>query len=160
MTVRRNIQTPIQSKEEQCMTNLITKNFRPDFENGIFDILFRDVLDATSLFSPVNQAKFHYPVDVIETSDGIEFDFAVVGVDKKDIKLEIDNDTLKIIYENNQNRDGQYIYKGITRKSFNFAWKLGGRFDTTQVVAAMDKGILNIKIPFTKAAIKKVVTIN
>lgn len=142
------------------MTNLITKNFRPDFPETIFDVLFKDFLDTTSLFTPVTQAKFHYPVDVIETKEGIEFDFAVVGVEKKDVRLEIDNDILRIVYENNQTRDGQYIYKGITRKSFNFAWKLGGRFDTSQVEATLDKGILNVKIPFTKAAVKKTVTIN
>lgn len=144
------------------MTNLITKNFRPDFPETIFDVLFKDFMDTTSLFTPVTQAKFHYPVDVTETKEGIEFDFAVVGVEKKDVKLEIDNDVLRISYDNNQNApaENKVIYKGITRKSFNFAWKLGGRFDTSQVVAALDKGILNVKIPFTKAAIKKLVTIN
>jgi HSP20 family protein len=145
------------------MTDLITKTFRPDFPT-IFDVLFKDILDnTTSSFNPVSNTKFHYPIDIKETPDGIVFELAIVGVDKKEISIEIENDVLKIGYENKPNDDinnpCRYLYKGITRKSFNFAWKLGGRFDTTKVEAGMDQGILSITIPYVDV-VKKVVEIN
>jgi HSP20 family protein len=141
--------------------NQLTKTFIPTFPETILDVFFRDMLDNSIAFSPIREAKFHYPVDIKETQTGIEFDFAIVGVEKRNVSIEVDNDVLKISYENknDQKDEGNYIHRGITRKSFNFAWKLGGKYDTSQVEAAMDKGILNIKIPYTKNAVKKLIEI-
>jgi HSP20 family molecular chaperone IbpA len=143
------------------MTNLITKTFRPTFQDNIFDILVRDIFDQTSIFSPVPEAKIHYPVDIKETKTGLQFEFAIVGVDKKDVGIEVENDTLRISYENKISNDASdvYIHRGITRKSFNFAWKLGAKYDSSKVEADMNMGILTIKVPLAKAMDKKKIEI-
>ncbi|MCK9429397.1 MAG: Hsp20 family protein [Candidatus Omnitrophica bacterium] len=127
----------------------------------IFDVFFKDALDTSSTYTTLTNSKLHYPIDVKETTSGIQFDVAIVGAEKKDVIIETENDILRIIYPNNENKDSteKYLYKGITRKSFNFNWKLGGKFDVAQTVAAMDKGLLTIKIPYTKNATKKRVEI-
>jgi HSP20 family molecular chaperone IbpA len=124
----------------------------------IFDVLFKDALDTSSTFTTLTNTKIHYPVDVTETSTGIQFDVAIVGAEKKDVVIETENDILRIVYTHKDSTE-KYLYHGITRKSFNFSWKLGGKFDASMIDASMDKGLLTIRIPYTKNAIKKRVEI-
>jgi HSP20 family protein len=114
------------------------------------DILFRDLGD--SFFRDFfDVKKIEYPVDVKETSEGIQYDVAAVGVDKKDISIEINEGVLKISY-NKKPEDiskEKYLYKGICNRSFEFAWKLSeSKFDLGKVDAKLDKGLLIVKIPF------------
>lgn len=113
-----------------------------------FDVLFKDFLDSTTPFSIISEAKFHYPVDIKETDNGIQFDLAIVGVDKKDVNIVVEDGCLKVSYDNKNDQETKYLHRGITRKSFNFAWKLGSRFNFDAIEAFMDKGILSIKIPY------------
>jgi molecular chaperone IbpA len=128
----------------------------------IFDILFKDALDTSSVFSPIQEAKFHYPVDIKTTDEGVQFEFAIVGVDKKDVQIEVEDEKLMVIYNNKASPPedlARYIHKGITKKSFNFTWKLGGKFDSSNIDATMDKGLLTIKIPYNKTSAKKLIGI-
>jgi HSP20 family molecular chaperone IbpA len=58
-----------------------------------FDLLWRDLFDTQSRFSAITQ-KVTHPVDIYETSSGIKFEVAAVGLDSKDIDIQIDNDQL------------------------------------------------------------------
>jgi len=47
------------------------------------------------------------------------------------------------------------VHRGITRRSFDQAWKLGRKYDVEAIKTKLDKGILTITIPFKKDAQQK-----
>lgn len=124
-----------------------------------FDVLFRDIFDSSMGFSQINQTKFHYPVDIRSTVDGVYIDIAIVGVDKKDINIDMEDDILRVSYKNNENvydsDEDKWIHRGITRKSFDFAWKLSSKLDSKKIEASVDKGILSLKIPYSEEKQKR-----
>ena len=132
----------------------------PRFASSVFDdptdLLFRDFFEANSLFDSLlsqTPKKIGYPVDVKTTDKGLEFDVAVVGLDKKDVKIEIkDDNILSIAYQKNDKTEPEsnYIYKGITHRSFNMAWKIHTKFDLSKLSAKMDKGLLKIVVPLVE----------
>lgn len=134
------------------MNSLVPRSFVSRFFNDPSDLLFRDFFDSDGFFDSIFERKFNYPMDVKETDQGIEFHIAVVGLDKKDIKIEVrDGNILSVSYdkkatESNEKKDN-YLYKGITNRSFNFAWKVNNKFDLTKLTAKLEKGLLKIIVP-------------
>jgi len=136
------------------MNSLIPRSFVSRFLSDPTDLLFRDFFDTDNVFSTMLERKVSYPVDIKETNKGLEFDIAVVGLDKKDIKIEIkDSNTLSISYNKNKELHGceteDYIYKGITNKSFNMAWRINSKFDLTKLEAKLDRGLLKLLVPIS-----------
>lgn len=114
-----------------------------------FDLLWKNLFDQNSSFSTLGE-KISYPVDIIETSNGVVFELAVVGLDYKDIDIEVSNDVLRIKYSKDNEGDQQtvnYIHKGIARRSFDLAWKISSKLNLSALEATLDKGLLRIEIP-------------
>lgn len=115
-----------------------------------FDVLFRDFFDTRSKFSQIPQTNFSYPVDIISKQEGIVINIAIVGVEKKDVNISLEDDILRVSYQHpevpdpNEQSKETYLHRGITRRSFDFAWKLSSKLDSTNINATMDKGILQI----------------
>jgi HSP20 family protein len=130
--------------------------FRP-FELDPFDLLWRDLFENNSRFSAITQ-KVTHPVDIYETPSGIKFEVAAVGLDSKDIDIQIDNDQLRIKYEKPQTETEEaVIYKGIKRSSFDLTWKISTKFDLSKLEAQLDKGILTLDIPIAEGkAVRKI----
>ena len=130
--------------------------FRP-FELDPFDLLWRDLFENNSRFSAITQ-KVTHPVDIYETPNGIKFEVAAVGLDSKDIDIQIDNDQLRIKYEKPQTEiEEAVIYKGIKRSSFDLTWKISTKFDLSKLEAQLDKGLLTLDIPTAEGkAIRKI----
>ena len=63
------------------------------------DLLFRNFFETDSFFKSFTDTKPNYPVDIYTTDDGLIFDIAVVGLEKKDIKIEatLNNGLLSIL---------------------------------------------------------------
>jgi HSP20 family protein len=122
-----------------------------------FDLLWRDLFESNSRFSAITQ-KVTHPVDIYETSSGIKFEVAAVGLDSKDIDIQIDNDQLRIKYEKPQSdSEDNIIYKGIKRSSFDLTWKISTKFDLSKLEAQLDKGLLTLDIPIAEGkAIRKI----
>ena len=127
------------------------------FELDPFDLLWRDLFENNSRFSAITQ-KVTHPVDIYETPDGIRFEVAAVGIDSKDIDIQIDNDQLRIKYEKAQSEyEDSAIYRGIKRSSFDLTWKISTKFDLSKLSAEMDKGLLILTIPIAEGkAIRKI----
>ena len=127
------------------------------FELDPFDLLWRDLFETNSRFSAITQ-KVTHPVDIYETPDGIKFEVAAVGLDSKDIDIQIDGDQLRIKYEKPQTFDEDAaIYRGIKKSSFDLTWKISTKFDLSQLKAALDKGLLTLDIPIAEGkAIRKI----
>jgi len=130
------------------------------------DLLFRNFFDNNSIFQSFVEQKPNYPVDVYTKDNEICFDIACVGLDKDDIDITTEGNTLKIGYNkpsiesNPSDVDaGEYIHKGITRKSFNMGWKISPNYNLSSVKAKMEKGLLTVRIPANKESLPKMVTI-
>jgi HSP20 family protein len=151
-----NKQTLINSSPSGNTKTNTMGTLRP-FELDPFDLLWRDLFETNSRFSAITQ-KVTHPVDIYETPQGIRFEVAAVGLDSKDIDIEIDGDQLRIKYEKQpQTDEDMAIYRGIKKSSFDLTWKIATKFDLSQLKASLDKGLLTLDIPVAEGkAIRKI----
>ena len=137
------------------MTQLLNRSWAMD----PLDIVWKNFFDTNSRFNTL-QEKINYPVDIYETEKGLRFELAVVGLEKSDLDITVDADTLRISHEKpEQEEQKNYIQKGIARRSFDLAWKVASKFNLTKLVAEMDKGLLIIDVPYSDAKEPKKITI-
>lgn len=123
------------------------------------DIVWKNLFDANSNFNTI-QHKINYPVDIYETENGLRFELAVVGLNKEDINIQIDGDTLRISHDKEEaEQERSYIQRGIARRSFDLAWKISSKLDISKLEAKLDKGLLIIDIPYAIEKAPKKVTI-
>ena len=113
----------------------------------IFDDFFRDW--SSTNFSKTNTSL--PAVNILEDEDGFKVEVAVPGMDKKDFKIDLDNDILTISSEksaeNEQNEDNytrkEYSYQAFTR-SFSLPKNI---VDGDKIKATYKNGELVISIP-------------
>ena len=131
------------------------------------DLLFKNFFEQASEFEPSIDRKINHPVDIKLTEDALLFEIAAVGLEKKDIELQVeDGNCLKVSYtkpkieSNNSDIDaGEYIHRGIAKRSFNLGWKISPKFDLTKIKASMENGLLKVEIPVTPESKPKTITI-
>ena len=124
-----------------------------------FDIVWKNFMNSNSNYNTL-QEKINYPVDIYETDNGLRFELAVVGLDKKDIDILVEADTLRITHDKQQTEtERSYIARGIARRSFDLAWKVASKFDLNKLEAKMDKGLLIIDIPYADEKAPKKISI-
>jgi len=124
-----------------------------------FDIVWKNLFDANSQFNTIQQ-KINYPVDIYETENGLRFELAVVGIDKEEINISVEGDTLRIQYENQlEDSERVYLQRGIAKRSFSLAWKVASKFDLNKLDAKLDKGLLIIDIPTSEVKATKTIKI-
>jgi len=119
--------------------------------------MFRNLFDTVSDFTTAVDAKIKYPLNIIEKSDGLEFQFAVIGINKEDIEIEVESgDTLRVTYNkpNIESEDIElsYIVKNIANRSFNLAWIISPKYNLSKLSAEMSDGLLIIQIPLVPEA--------
>jgi len=122
------------------------------------DIVWKNFFDTNSRFNTI-QEKINYPVDIYETENGLCFELAVVGLDKEDLEIQVDGDTLRVSHEGKQDQERNYIARGIARRSFDLAWKVASKFDLSQLEAKLSKGLLIIDIPYAESKAPKKISI-
>ena len=125
------------------MTQLQTWSMDP------FDIVWKNFMNSNSTFNTL-QEKINYPVDIYETENGLRFELAVVGLTENDLSIQIEDNTLRIKHDKLEDNIPleAYYQKGITKRSFDLAWKLSSKLDLAQSEAILDKGLLIINVPY------------
>ena len=123
-----------------------------------FDIVWKNFMSSNSTFNTI-QEKINYPVDIYETENGLCFELAAVGIDKIDIDIQVEGDTLRVKYDGKQDQERNYIARGIAKRSFDLAWKVASKFDLSQLVARLSKGLLIIDIPYAESKAPKKISI-
>ena len=128
------------------------------FERTPFDLLVRNFLKAEANYRPVEQnLKLAHPLDVYQDTFGLTFEIACTGIDKKDLEILIEGQTLRVNYEKKTSPEEEeltevtkkdYIYRGIAKRSFNLGWKIDPKFDLTEATPSFQNGLLEIKIPY------------
>ena len=116
-----------------------------------FDILVKNFFQSEEQFQTPNNKILNHPLDIYEDEDGIYFDIACTGLDKKQINVNVENDILKVSYkrESTELVDKHVHYSGIAKRSFNLGWKIARRFDLSKIEASMKDGLLKLFIPLT-----------
>ena len=128
-----------------------------------FDILYRNFFKADEAFAPALNSKQPHPLNIFHDDQGLYFEIACTGLTKKDIKIDIERNELKIHYlkkEPEEQLSEGYIYHGLSKKSFSLGYKISPKFNVDLTNAKLEHGLLNIFIPIAESAKKKTVTIN
>ena len=126
-----------------------------------FDIVWKNLFDVNSNYNTIQQ-KINYPVDIYETDNGLCFELAVVGLDKEDLEIQVEGDTLRVTHEGRNDDENEiinYIARGIARRSFDLAWKVASKFELNKLTAKLDKGLLIIDIPYAESKVPKKISI-
>tara|TARA_R110001632_G_scaffold27345_3_gene73403 strand:+ start:1336 stop:1755 length:420 start_codon:yes stop_codon:yes gene_type:complete len=132
-------------------------------ERSPFDLLFRNLFKADGVFQPTTfESKQSHPLDIYYDEEGLHFEVACTGLTKKDIQLEIDGDLLKIIYDKPTEEEEDYtgyIYKGLSKRSFNLGYKVAAKFELEKLEAEMTDGLLHLFIPIAESKKAKIIKI-
>ena len=127
-----------------------------------FDLLFRNLFETGTQFTPANEAKQQYPINIFEDDLGLTFELACTGIPKEAIEVKLEGDSITFSYNKDKTPepDRKYIHRGIAKRSFNLAYKLGTKFTPNKATAKFHDGLLIVTVPFAKEAAPKVLKIN
>ena len=126
-----------------------------------FDILVKNFFQSEEQFQTPNNKIINHPVDIYEDENGIYFDIACTGLNKKQVNVNVENDILKVSYkkESTELVDKHVHFSGIAKRSFDLGWKIARRFDLSKIEASMKDGLLKLFIPLTPENKPKTVSI-
>ena len=136
------------------------------FDQGFaspLDVLVKNFFDKEAIFDKPTRTSVTHPIDVFEDENGLTFEIACVGLDKKDVKISIESDILKVSYDKGSQQkstpEKRYYHTGVRKSSFNLGWKVARRFNLAKANAEMKNGLLCIQIPLANEAKPKTLTI-
>jgi len=130
--------------------------------NSTFDILLRDFFDADGDFRSLSSVKVNHPIDIYEDENGLHFEIACTGIDKKDVELTLEGDILRVKYTRPEPTQTQrkYIQRTIARRSFSFGYRLASRYNVGQSKATFNNGLLEVLVPLAGEAKPKKIQID
>ena len=108
------------------------------FENDMFDWSNRNYSDTNTTLPSVN---------IKEDIEGFKVELAAPGLDKKDFKIEINNDVLTISFEKETKEGEQFTKREFSYQSFSRSFSLPATVENEKISAKYEKGILYISIP-------------
>ena len=127
------------------------------------DILVKNFFNQDEEFTTPNNRILNHPVDIYEDKTGLFFDIACTGLTKKQVKVDIEGDILRVSYTKDKDEDEEkdiHVYhSGIAKRNFNLGWKIARRFDLSKIEGSMKDGLLKLHIPLTPESKPKTVSI-
>jgi len=125
-----------------------------------FDILFHNFFFPSSGFGSAATTKQPHPLNIYYDEAGLYFEVACTGLTKNDVKLDIEDDILKISYDKHEEllHPGT-IHRGLSKKSFNLGYKISSKYDLSKADGKLENGLLEIFIPITEKAKPKTIKI-
>ena len=131
------------------------------YERNPFDILVRNFLQTANRYQPLAESKLPHPVDIYERDNGLGLDIACTGISKEDIQILVEGNIIRVNYDKPKEEDlGEYIHRGIAKRSFNLGWKIDSRFNLSKATAEFNSGLLQIVIPYAKGSETKTLKIS
>ena len=131
------------------------------YERNPFDILVRNFLQTANRYQPLAESKLPHPVDIYERDEGLGLDIACTGISKEDIEILIEGNIIRVNYDKQKEDDlGEYIHRGIAKRSFNLGWKIDSKFNLSKATAEFKNGLLKVVIPFAKGSEPKTLKIS
>ena len=92
-------------------------------------------------------------LNVIENENNYELEFAVPGLKKEELNLQVDNDGIMSISmtrkneENKEDNKRNYIRREFTYQEFNQSYILPDDADRAKISAKVENGVLTINVP-------------
>ena len=127
--------------------------------NYVRPLLFDNFFD--NFFNNEYQNDFFFFFDISETDESFNFQFAVPGMNKSDLSIEINKGHLVVSGErkfDNKNENFHSIENGFGK--FSRSFQLPDDINENKISASHKNGILNISVKKdAKAAIKKTIQI-
>jgi len=96
--------------------------------------------------------------NIIEDENEYRIEMAVPGLSKKEIKVELDNDVMRIYYEHKEKKeekDRNYLKREFCHSSFERNFQLPDSVDRDKIKANHNEGVLNISLPKRKEVVSK-----
>jgi HSP20 family protein len=127
-----------------------------------WDILFHNFFHPTSGFLSASTTKQPHPLNIFYDKTGLHFEVACTGLTKDDVKLDIEDDILKISYEKPEEEKTFHsgtIVNGLAKRSFNLGYKISSKYDLNKADGKLENGLLTIFIPITEKAKPKTIKI-
>lgn len=145
--------------EDLAMLPMITKrSFRPFFMPNIFEDDFFPAMSGSSNISKP-------AVNIREDDKSYTLELAVPGIDKKDLKIEVNEDILTISMEQKQEKEEEV--QGYKRREFSYSsfcrsFYLPDDTNRDKIDATYKDGVLTVALHKTeeKAKVSKVVNIS
>ncbi len=127
----------------------------PSFSN-LFNNFLEDDLNGLKTKASVTLPA----VNIKESDDGFRVELAAPGLDKKDFKIEVENNVLKVSSQKEEKKeekadDGGYSKREFSYQSFQRAFTLPETVDADKIEAAYNDGILSLHIPKKEEAKEK-----
>ena len=125
------------------------------FEEEI-DLLWKSFFDKGAHYRPITEKAVQHPVDIQETDNGLKIEIAAVGLEKSDLDIIVDSETLRVAYrKSDEDKEAEadeyrYFQRSIKKASFDIAWKVSSKYELAKLTAGLDKGLLTLEIPFAK----------
>jgi len=124
---------------------------------SFFDEFFGKELNP-GLFE--DRANMSVPaVNVLEDPDNFKIEVAAPGLDKKDFKIDLDNNVLTISsekeYKHEDEKDGKFMRREFAYSSFKRSFTLPESVDAEKIKANYKEGLLYINIPKREEAKQK-----
>ena len=107
-----------------------------------------DQLHQDGLRRQTNNRQWHPPVDIVESADQYAIYLELAGVKPEQVKVELDDNVLKISGEKvrSQNDGETYRYKERTAGNFNRSFRLPENADLNNIRAQFEHGVLQLSI--------------
>jgi len=121
--------------------------------SSIFNDLFND-----GFFNGSSEKAFVPQVDISETDKAFELSFAVPGIDKKDIHIDLKDGVLTVSGERkfeNETEDKNFHSVETKYGSFKRSFQLPDNIDANKVEAKYEAGILDVSVPKDEKKIQK-----
>jgi HSP20 family protein len=120
------------------------------------DLLWKSFFDKNAVYRPITEKAVQHPVDIQETDNGLKIEIAAVGLDKSDLDIIVDSETLRVAYRKSDDEkeleanEYRYFHRSIKKAGFDIAWKVSSKYELAKLTASLDKGLLTLEIPFAK----------
>jgi len=139
--IKENVKLKIM-EEKAMLPTIRRRNFSPFYMSNLFDDDFFPVISNNSSSMPA--------VNIREDEKSFSLDLAVPGIDKKDLKIDINEDVLTISSESKnekeENKDG-YKRKEFSYSSFCRSFYIPENVNRDKIEANYKDGILNVVLP-------------
>ena len=118
---------------------------------SLFDRFFAGAFPPSKDLRGLSDKAFWSPaVDIIDKKDRIIVKAEIPGVEKKDISLKVEDDTLSVCGESRQEdevKKEDYYYSERVYGSFSRSIKLPSSVDREKASAKFKKGVLTVELP-------------
>jgi HSP20 family protein len=124
------------------LPTITRRSFRPFYLSNLFDNTFFPVVQSSSNSIPA--------VNIREDEKNYNLELAVPGIDKKDLKIDINEDVLTIsseVKQENEEEKNGYKRKEFSYSSFARTFYIPENVNREKIEAAYKDGILTVSLP-------------